>query len=123
VDDLDVGRVAWITNLTGTNGKPTEDHRGVILTPKADCEAGKPIAVVLISTSIKNTPEELLVKVPKTAATGGTRQHFAICNWVRYVSKQHIGTRLGRVWGPILADILTKSAEHFEKLQAESTQS
>lgn len=117
MDDIERGRIVWLTNLLDSQGNPTDDHRGVIITTKADFKAGKPVRAAIISSKLNYTSADRMVRLKylKRPAghpqTGLDRPSAVICDWTPVVKEQDI-TEFGNIiYGSVLAEILEKVAE------------
>jgi hypothetical protein len=124
VDKIDRGRIVWLTNVFDSRGKPTDDHRAVILTTKTDYEAEKPIQAVHISSKRNYTSDDCMVKLPHAKGghpqTGLNRPSWAICDWPnKDVDIGDITDYGNLIYGIILEEIMMKA----EPSLRESTQS
>ena len=117
--DIERGRIVWLTNVIDSQGKPTEDHRGIILTTNADHEAGKPIRVVMISSKMNYSLPNRMVKLKYLKKPGGhpqtglDRPSAVICDWTPIIKEDDITSYGNKIYGSLLEVIIEKVAMHF----------
>jgi len=115
VDEIERGRIVWITNLVDPQGKPTGDHRAVILTTKEDQDAGKPIQAVVISSKFNSLPATSIVSLPYLKSghpqTGLDRPSAVICTWKVIVNEEDIISFEKIIYGKTLIEIVKKTTE------------
>jgi hypothetical protein len=121
VDDIERGRIIWLTKVIDSRGNPTDDHRAVILTTKADHEAGKPIQAAYISSKLDYTSEDRMVRLlysknKPNPRTGLNRPSAVICDWRNEdVDEDNITSYERLIYGETLIEILTKVANCKEE--------
>lgn len=114
--DIERGRIVWLTNVIDSQGNPTDDHCGIILTTKADYEAGKPIRVAMISSKMKYSTPDRIVKLKHLKRPGGhpqtglDRPSAVICDWKPIIKEDDITSFGNRIYGAILEEVMEKVA-------------
>lgn len=117
MEDIERGRIVWVTNLTDTQGNPTEDHRGIILTTNADYQAGKRIKVAIISSKLNYTTADRMVILNYLKRPGGhpqtglDRPSAVICDWTPFVDEDDITSYGNIIYGKVLLEIIQKSTQ------------
>jgi hypothetical protein len=100
VDDLGYGRMIWL-DVTDPQGKPAGEHAAVILTTKAERDAGHPIKAIVISSKKKYTTTDRRVSIPHAQGrhiyTNLDKESWAICDWEITVDTSKINRRKGRI--------------------------
>jgi hypothetical protein len=113
VAKIDRGRIVWLTNVIDSQGNPTADHRAVILTTKADYEAGKPIQAAYISSKLDYTSKDRMVTLKHARGghpqTGLDRPSAVICDWLnREVDEEDITSYGNMIYGATLIEGMEK---------------
>jgi hypothetical protein len=116
VGKIERGRIVWLTNVIDSRGKPTEDHRAVILTTNVDYEAGKPIQAAHISSKLDYTSQDRIVMLRHAKGghphTGLNKPSAVICDWLnRDVDEDDITEYGNMIYGETLIEIMTKVAK------------
>jgi len=116
VADIERGRIVWLTNVLDSQGNPTADHRGIVLTTHADYQAGKPIRAAMISSKLNFTTADRMVKLKHLKRPGGhpqtglDRPSAVICDWTPIIQEDDITSFGNMIYGSVLAEILEKVA-------------
>lgn len=114
--DIERGRIVWLTNVIDSQGNPTDDHRGIILTTNGDYQAGRPIKAAIISSKLNYTTEARMVLLKYLKRPGGhpqtglDRPSAVICDWTPIVKEDDITSYGNLIYGSILAEIMEKVA-------------
>ncbi len=116
MDKIDRGRIIWLTNVIDARGKPTDDHRAVILTTRVDYKSGKPVQAAYISSKLDYTSDSCMVKLLHAKGghpqTGLDRPSAVICDWLnKDVLEDNITDYGNTIYGKILEEIMTKVAK------------
>jgi hypothetical protein len=116
MDNIERGRIIWLTKVIDSRENPTEDHRAIILTTNADYKAGKPIQAAYISSKLKYTTEDCMAKLAHSndgphPRTGLTKPSAVICDWInKNVDEDNITSYERLIYGDKLTEIMTKVA-------------
>ncbi len=89
------GRIVWAEFLD-TGGNQTYAHPAVILTGKAEIDAGGLIVVAVVSTKLHLSKAEDQIPLPWMARPGGhpvtklNKKCAVVCSWIRPIQEKDI---------------------------------
>jgi mRNA-degrading endonuclease toxin of MazEF toxin-antitoxin module len=110
------GRIVWAEFLD-TGGNQTYAHPAVILTGKAEIDAGGLIVVAVISTKLQVAKPDNQILLPWIARPGGppvtklNKKCAVVCNWIRPIQEKDVLAYAGVVPSKIFEAILAKVSE------------
>ncbi len=106
------GRIVWLKNVIDMRGKPTQNHRAIIVTTEDDYKAGKPIQAVHISSKFDDTDDRIVVLKHAPGGhpqTGLDRPSAAICAWRNENVNENDITSYGNlIFGAVMIEVLEK---------------
>jgi mRNA-degrading endonuclease toxin of MazEF toxin-antitoxin module len=112
----ELGRIVRVDGIVDSWGNPTHEHPAVILTGRAEIEAGQPIVVAIISSQLHLSKPADRVALPWQDCRGGhyltqlNRNCAAVCTWTEVIEQSNIREYKGTVPSYALAEILKKVA-------------
>jgi hypothetical protein len=71
VEKLDIGRMVWLKQVVDPQGDLKGEHAAVVLTTKAELQAGQPILAVVFSSKFEGLREDQIVRLKHQAKKGG----------------------------------------------------
>src|SRR5690348_5610258 len=102
----------WLSQVIDPQGNLKGPHAAVVLSSKAEIQAGEPILAVVISSQLRDLREDQMVRLPHLRRprghpqTGLNRPSAAIGHWIVEVDRANISTVGNLVYGEKLEGIL-----------------
>jgi mRNA-degrading endonuclease toxin of MazEF toxin-antitoxin module len=106
---LKYGDIVIVSGLPDPQGRNPKDRPAVVVTPTEELEAGRPIFVVAITTTLlaplPNDYVRLPWSRPRHPRTGLNDKNAAVCHWLAQVDEVQIVRAIGRAPTAQLAQI------------------
>jgi mRNA-degrading endonuclease toxin of MazEF toxin-antitoxin module len=106
---LSYGDIVIVTDLLDRSGRNPKDRPAVVVTPTDELEAGRPVFVIAITTSLPDSLPEDFISLPRFRPrhprTGLDKRNAAVCRWLAKVDVSRIARKIGRVPTPQLSEI------------------
>jgi len=106
---LSFGDIVIVTDLLDPQGRNPKDRPAVVVTPTDDLEAGRPVFVIAITTTLPERLPAGYIRIPwsrpRHPRTGLDAKNAAVCHWLARVDESRIARKIGRVPTKELAQI------------------